>query len=45
MTRGRDAADNALTTTFGVHQLASFAVWTDAVSKEALRLLQYAPWL
>ena len=35
--RGRDAADTALTTTFGVHQLASFTVWTDEVSEEALR--------
>jgi transglutaminase-like putative cysteine protease len=29
MARGRDAADVALTTTFGVNQLRSFAVWTD----------------
>jgi transglutaminase-like putative cysteine protease len=29
MARGRDAADVALTTTFGVNQLASFQVWTD----------------
>jgi transglutaminase-like putative cysteine protease len=35
--RGRDAADTALTTTFGVHQLESFTVWTDEVSEEALR--------
>jgi transglutaminase-like putative cysteine protease len=32
MARGRDAADVALTTTFGVNQLASFQVWTDEVS-------------
>ncbi len=29
MARGRDAADTALTTTFGYNQLASFKVWTD----------------
>lgn len=29
MARGRDAADAALTTTFGVSQLESFKVWTD----------------
>jgi transglutaminase-like putative cysteine protease len=43
MARGRDAADTALTTTFGVHQLVSFTVWTDEVSEEALRQPQYAP--
>lgn len=32
MSRGRDAADVALTTTFGVNQLRSFQVWTDEVS-------------
>jgi transglutaminase-like putative cysteine protease len=37
MARGRDAADAALTTTFGVNPLASFTVWTDEVSAEALR--------
>ena len=31
MARGRDAADTALTTTFGYNQLASFKVWTDQV--------------
>ncbi|WP_425615505.1 transglutaminase family protein [Anatilimnocola sp. NA78] len=31
MARGRDAADVALTTTFGVNTLASFKVWTDEV--------------
>ena len=31
MARGRDAADVALTTTFGVNQLQSFTVWTDEV--------------
>lgn len=31
MARGRDAADVALTTTFGVSQLHSFKVWTDEV--------------
>ena len=29
MARGRDAADAALTTTFGPHQLESFKVWAD----------------
>jgi transglutaminase-like putative cysteine protease len=43
MARGRDAADTALTTTFGVHQLASFTVWTDEVSEEALRQPQDSP--
>ena len=32
MARGRDAADVALTTTFGMNQLTSFQVWTDDVS-------------
>jgi transglutaminase-like putative cysteine protease len=32
MARGRDAADVALTTTFGVNQLRSFQVWTDVVA-------------
>jgi transglutaminase-like putative cysteine protease len=32
MARGRDAADVALTTTFGVNQLRSFRVWTDEIS-------------
>lgn len=31
MARGRDAADAALTTTFGVNQLESFKVWTNEV--------------
>ncbi len=31
MARGRDAADVALTTTFGENQLTSFRVWTDEV--------------
>jgi len=31
MARGRDAADVALTTTFGINQLQSFRVWTDEV--------------
>ena len=31
MARGRDAADVALTTTFGTNQLQSFQVWTDEV--------------
>jgi transglutaminase-like putative cysteine protease len=29
MARGRDAADVALTTTFGANTLNSFEVWTD----------------
>jgi len=37
MARGRDAADTALTTTFGVNQLESFTVWTAEVSAAALR--------
>ncbi len=32
MARGRDAADVALTTTFGRNQLQSFRVWTDPVT-------------
>ena len=40
MARGRDAADAALTTTFGANQLASFTVWTDEVSAETFRHLQ-----
>ena len=36
MGRGRDAADVAITTTFGVNQLHSFEVWTDEVGAEAL---------
>jgi transglutaminase-like putative cysteine protease len=32
MARGRDAADVAITTTFGFHQLYSFKVWTDEVA-------------
>lgn len=31
MAKGRDAADCAITTTFGPHQLAVFKVWTDEV--------------
>ena len=36
MARGRDAADVALTTTFGVNQLLSFKVWTDEVQAASL---------
>lgn len=32
MARGRDAADVALTTTFGVNELKLFRVWTDAIT-------------
>jgi transglutaminase-like putative cysteine protease len=35
MARGRDAADVALTTTFGLNQLQSFKVWTDEVPEGA----------
>jgi transglutaminase-like putative cysteine protease len=37
MARGRDAADVALTTTFGRNQLQSFEVWTYPVSESTLR--------
>jgi transglutaminase-like putative cysteine protease len=33
MARGRDAADVALTTTFGVNQLQLFKLWTDEVAE------------
>ena len=36
MARGRDAADVALTTTFGVNELDSFRVWAYEVSEEEL---------
>jgi transglutaminase-like putative cysteine protease len=36
MARGRDAADVALTTTFGVNELNSFRVWAYEVSEEEL---------
>ncbi len=44
MARGRDAADVALTTTFGVNQLQSFKVWTDEVTEDCRTLpgLQFA---
>jgi transglutaminase-like putative cysteine protease len=34
MARGRDAADTALTTTFGANQLELFNVWTNQVPEE-----------
>ena len=37
MARGRDAADVALTTTFGPNTLQVFNVWTSEVSSDALR--------
>jgi transglutaminase-like putative cysteine protease len=37
MARGRDAADVAMTTTFGVNHLQSFKVWTDEVQEDFLR--------
>lgn len=36
MARGRDAADVALTTTFGVNQLQAFKVWTEEVTAESV---------
>ena len=33
MARGRDAADVAITTTFGVNRLESFTVWTDEIAE------------
>jgi hypothetical protein len=36
MARGRDAADVALTTTFGVNQLESFKIWSDEISQNPL---------
>ena len=35
MARGRDAADVAITTTFGVNTLKSFRVWTDEIAEAA----------
>lgn len=35
MARGRDAADTALTTTFGVSNLLDFKVWADEAPREA----------
>jgi transglutaminase-like putative cysteine protease len=43
MARGRDAADTALTTTFGVNHLASFTIWTDEVSEKVLRQPRSSP--
>ena len=40
MARGRDAADVALTTTFGVNTLQSFQVWTDEVPVQLLEMSQ-----
>jgi transglutaminase-like putative cysteine protease len=37
MARGRDAADVAMTTTFGVNQLQTFRVWTDEVQEDLLQ--------
>jgi transglutaminase-like putative cysteine protease len=37
MARGRDAADVALTTTFGMNSLRSFRVWTDEVPTQTLQ--------
>jgi transglutaminase-like putative cysteine protease len=38
MARGRDGADVAMTTTFGVNQLQSFKVWTDEVQEDSFAL-------
>jgi transglutaminase-like putative cysteine protease len=38
MARGRDAADVAMTTTFGNNQLRFFKVWTDEVEENCSRL-------
>jgi transglutaminase-like putative cysteine protease len=35
MARGRDAADVAITTTFGPNTLESFKVWTDEIPADA----------
>ena len=35
MARGRDAADVAITTTFGVNQLQTFNVWTDELAAKS----------
>ena len=41
MARGRDAADVALTTTFGKHVLEKFDIWTYEVShQEALQTIK-----
>jgi transglutaminase-like putative cysteine protease len=41
MARGRDAADVALTTTFGRHVLEQFDIWTDEVShRQALQFIK-----
>jgi transglutaminase-like putative cysteine protease len=37
MARGRDAADTALTTTFGRHVLENFTIWTYEISEEQAR--------
>ena len=37
MARGRDAADVALTTTFGKHVLENFTIWTYEISEEQAR--------
>jgi transglutaminase-like putative cysteine protease len=37
MARGRDAADVALTTTFGKHVLENFTIWTYEISQEQAR--------
>jgi hypothetical protein len=36
MARGRDAADVAMTTSFGKNTLTRFTVWTDDVSERGL---------
>jgi hypothetical protein len=36
--RGRDAADVAITTTFGQNTLESFKVWTDEIAESVPQL-------
>jgi hypothetical protein len=36
--RGRDAADVAITTTFGQNTLESFKVWTDEIAENLQQL-------
>jgi hypothetical protein len=36
--RGRDAADVAITTTFGQNRLESFKVWTDEIAENLQQL-------
>ena len=42
MARGRDAADVAISTSFGASQLASFAITTEEITESALPLAKTA---